>query len=124
MQYLAVNTPGPLAVVAGAGSGKTRTIVARVRRLLAEGADPQRVLVLTFSRKAAAELRRRIGGDVRALTFHAFALLRLRARGRRLRIVDRAEGRVMLRRCLHGLGRPADAATIRAELDRISRAKG
>ena len=124
MQYLAVSAPGPLLVVAGAGSGKTRTIVARVQRLLAEGADPRRVLVLTFSRKAAGELRRRIGGDLRALTFHAWALLRLRERGRRVRIVDRAEARVVLRRCLHQLARPADAGSVRAELDRISRAKG
>ena len=124
MQYEAVATPGPVLVVAGAGSGKTRTIVARVRRLLAEGADPRRVLVLTFSRKAAGELRRRIGGDVRALTFHAWALLHLRARGRRPRIVDRAEARALLRRCLHELARPADAASVRDELDRISRAKG
>ena len=124
MQYLAATLAGPLLVVAGAGSGKTRTIVARVQRLLRDGADPERILVLTFSRKAASELRRRIGGDVRALTFHAWALLRLRARGRRLRIVDRAEARVILRRCLHDLEQAADAVTVRAELDRISRAKG
>ena len=124
MQYLAATAPGPLLVVAGAGSGKTKTIVARVERMLAAGADPQRILVLTFSRKAAGELRRRIGGKVNALTFHAWALLRLRARGRRFRVVDRAEARVLVRQCLHQLSRPADAASVRGELDRISRAKG
>src|SRR5438093_1794882 len=129
MQYEAATAPGPLLVVAGAGSGKTKSLVHRVARLLAEGAPPERVLLLTFSRKAASELRRRLlgfpGGDrVTALTFHAWALLRLRARGRRFRIVDRAEGRVMVRRCLRALGRAADAASVRDVLDGVSRAKG
>ncbi len=130
MQYLAVTAPGPLLVVAGAGSGKTQTLVHRIATLLERGADPSRVLVLTFSRKAAAELRARLermlpaAAHVAALTFHAWALLRLRARGRRFRIVDRAEARVLVRRCLQGLGRPAGAASVAGHLDAISRAKG
>src|SRR3989442_15729486 len=84
MQYLAATAPGPLLVVAGAGSGKTKTIVARVERMLAEGADPKRILVLTFSRKAAGELRRRLGGGGSAPTLPARALLPLRGRGRGL----------------------------------------
>lgn len=129
MQYLAATTPGPLLVVAGAGSGKTKAIVHRVAQLLDAGADPSRILVLTFSRKAAAELRRRLGAllhdgaQVTALTFHAWALLRLRARGRRFRIVDRAEARVLLRRCLRDLGLPADTASVGRQLDAISSAK-
>ena len=54
--------PGsPLLIIAGAGSGKTQTLAHRVARLVAAGADPSRVLLLTFSRRAAAELERRAG---------------------------------------------------------------
>jgi DNA helicase-2/ATP-dependent DNA helicase PcrA len=51
----------PLLVIAGAGSGKTMTLAARVARLVLAGADPQRVLLLTFSRRAALEMERRVG---------------------------------------------------------------
>ncbi len=53
--------PGPMLVIAGAGSGKTMTLAARVVRLVLGGADPQRVLLLTFSRRAAQEMERRVG---------------------------------------------------------------
>jgi DNA helicase II / ATP-dependent DNA helicase PcrA len=52
---------GPLLVIAGAGSGKTMTLAARVARLVLAGADPQRILLLTFSRRAAMEMERRVG---------------------------------------------------------------
>ena len=52
---------GPLLVIAGAGSGKTKTLAARVARLIQAGADPQRLLLLTFSRRAAGEMERRAG---------------------------------------------------------------
>ena len=52
---------GPLLVVAGAGSGKTMTLAARVAWLVQQGADPQRLLLLTFSRRAAGEMSRRAG---------------------------------------------------------------
>ena len=51
----------PLLVIAGAGSGKTSTLAHRVAHLVGNGADPQRLLLLTFSRRAAAELERRAG---------------------------------------------------------------
>jgi DNA helicase-2/ATP-dependent DNA helicase PcrA len=51
----------PLLVIAGAGSGKTMTLAARVARLVLAGADPQRLLLLTFSRRAAQEMERRVG---------------------------------------------------------------
>lgn len=53
--------PQPLLVIAGAGSGKTSTLAHRVAHLIAQGADPQRILLLTFSRRAAQELERRAG---------------------------------------------------------------
>jgi len=51
----------PLLVVAGAGAGKTLTLAARVARLVLAGADPNRLLLLTFSRRAALEMERRVG---------------------------------------------------------------
>jgi DNA helicase-2/ATP-dependent DNA helicase PcrA len=54
--------PRPLLVVAGAGSGKTNTLAHRVARLIGSGADPQRILLLTFSRRAANEMTQRAGG--------------------------------------------------------------
>ena len=50
---------GPLLVIAGAGSGKTNTLTHRVAHLLANGADPYRMLLMTFSRRAATDLSRR-----------------------------------------------------------------
>jgi DNA helicase-2/ATP-dependent DNA helicase PcrA len=53
------NIAGPLLVIAGAGSGKTNTLAHRVAHLIVNGADPGRLLLLTFSRRAAAEMERR-----------------------------------------------------------------
>ncbi|GAB3777126.1 ATP-dependent helicase [Ramlibacter monticola] len=52
----------PLLVIAGAGSGKTNTLAHRVATLIRQGADPQRMMLLTFSRRAAQEMERRVGG--------------------------------------------------------------
>jgi DNA helicase-2/ATP-dependent DNA helicase PcrA len=51
----------PLLVIAGAGSGKTNTLAHRVANLIRHGADPQRMMLLTFSRRAAQEMERRVG---------------------------------------------------------------
>ena len=72
---------GPLLIVAGAGTGKTRTLVSRLARLLDDGVAPERILLVTFSRRAAAELIRRAGQiadpasarRVEAGTFHSVA---------------------------------------------------
>src|SRR5579864_5347800 len=80
-QQVVDHAGGPLLVLAGPGTGKTTTIVAAVAdRIERRGIDPERVLVLTFSRKAAAELRERITARLRrttreplALTFHSYA---------------------------------------------------
>ncbi|MGC4887602.1 ATP-dependent helicase [Micromonospora sp. DT227] len=83
------HTDGPMLVVGGPGTGKTATLVEAVAARVAEGVDPERVLVLTFSRRGATELRRRIeariAGDghravreplVRTFPAYAFGLLR------------------------------------------------
>ena len=51
---------GPLLVIAGAGSGKTNTLAHRVAHLIVNGADPRRILLMTFSRRAASEMSRRV----------------------------------------------------------------
>ncbi len=76
---------GPLLVVAGAGSGKTRTLTHRVARLVAEGVHPAAILLLTFTRKASQEMLQRAARlldqrceRVSGGTFHSFANLKLR----------------------------------------------
>lgn len=54
------NTAGPLLIIAGAGSGKTNTLAHRVAHLIVNGADPRRILLMTFSRRAASEMARRV----------------------------------------------------------------
>ena len=58
---------GPLLVIAGAGSGKTRTLACRLAWLVATGADPQRILLVAFSRRAAADLERRAASTLRRM---------------------------------------------------------
>ncbi len=76
---------GPLLVLAGPGTGKTTTLVESVAARVARGGDPERILVLTFSRKAAVELRDRMAlriGAARApqaTTFHSFCYALVRA---------------------------------------------
>jgi DNA helicase II / ATP-dependent DNA helicase PcrA len=94
----------PLLVIAGAGSGKTNTLAHRVANLIRHGADPQRMMLLTFSRRAAQEMERRVGtvlqqslglGGKQALpalpwsgTFHAIGARLLREYAARIGLED------------------------------------
>jgi len=118
---------GPLLVIAGAGSGKTATLAHRVAELIVRGADPRRILLLTFTRRAAAEMIRRaqtILGRQRAIsaantgagglswagTFHAIAnrLLRLHASSIGLNpsftVLDREDSADLIDLLRHQLG--------------------
>ncbi len=105
-QYEAVTaTTGAILVVAGAGTGKTRTLVYRVARLVESGVEPRAILLLTFTRRAAQEMLRRAAQlldgrceEVEGGTFHSFANKMLRRHGSHVglhsgfTILDRGDG--------------------------------
>ena len=114
-QQLAAVTapPGPALVIAGAGSGKTRTLTYRVAYLLEQGIPADRILLLTFTNKAAAEMMRRIGDllghELRALwggTFHSIGarILRLHADAvgyeKDFTILDRDDAQDLIKACM------------------------
>ncbi|MBU6399580.1 MAG: UvrD-helicase domain-containing protein [Verrucomicrobia bacterium] len=113
-QYAAVTAPpGPVLVIAGAGAGKTRTLTYRVAYLLEQGVPADRLLLLTFTNKAAKEMLRRVadllGGELGALwggTFHAVGarLLRRHAEAlgfrRDFTILDREDAKHLLSTCV------------------------
>jgi DNA helicase-2/ATP-dependent DNA helicase PcrA len=116
--------PGPVLCVAPAGSGKTTTLVARIAWLLAHGARAGEITAITFNRRAAEELRSRIGGmaeetglpgaDVRVRTFHALGLEILRAGGAKGSRVAPVDREAVLRRI-----RPGASAAERRRLDTV-----
>src|SRR5664279_4441570 len=117
-QYEAVvTTEGPVLVVAGAGTGKTRTLVYRVARLVESAVDPLQILLLTFTRKSAGEMLRRASllldgrcDRVAGGTFHSFANTTLRRHGRVLglesnfTILDRSDSEDVLNLLRANLG--------------------
>ncbi len=85
----AMAADGPVLIVAGAGSGKTRLLIARIRCLIERGVEPGEVLAVTFTRKAADEMRGRLrkemGGSIDAMTIGTY-----HAVGAELQALDRA----------------------------------
>src|SRR5437899_6031929 len=109
--------PSPLLIIAGAGTGKTNTLAHRVAHLSTSGADPGRILLLTFTRRAAEIMTRRaerIVGKKACVswswTFHSIAnrLLRLHASAVRLdpsfTVLDRSDSADLLNVIRHDLG--------------------
>jgi len=105
--------PGPALVIAGAGSGKTRTLTYRVAYLLEQGIPPERILLLTFTNKAAGEMMRRVtdllGHELSSLwggTFHSIGnrILRLHATllgyQRDFSIMDRDDAKHLISTCV------------------------
>lgn len=113
-QHAAVTAPpGPALVIAGAGSGKTRTLTYRVAFLIEQGIPPDRILLLTFTNKAAREMMRRVadllGGDLTSLwggTFHSVGSRLLRRHADRIgyqpgfTILDQEDARDLLKATL------------------------
>lgn len=108
---------GPLLIVAGAGSGKTRVLTFRIANLLEHGVPPYRILAITFTNKAAREMRERVdtligdaAQDVWLSTFHSFCARFLRMElehyGRYAKnfvIYDAADSKGLIRECLKEL---------------------
>jgi len=132
-----LTTEGPLLVIAGAGSGKTRVLTRRIAHLLAAvGAKPPEILAITFTNKAAAEMRERVeqlvGPPARAcwvMTFHAACGRILRREAQRLgyksnfTIYDTADQLRLVKQCLEELERDPKRFTPRGILSQISNAK-
>jgi DNA helicase II / ATP-dependent DNA helicase PcrA len=132
-----LTTEGPLLVIAGAGSGKTRVLTYRVAHLInAIGAKPNEILAITFTNKAAGEMKERLqrllghtGQGLWILTFHAACGRILRREAQRLgyrsnfTIYDQADQVRLVKQCLEELERDPKRFTPRGIHNQISHAK-
>ena len=108
---------GPLLIMAGAGSGKTRVLTCRIAHLLSQGVAPWNILAITFTNKAAAEMRSRVDGlvgsqakDIWLSTFHSFCAKFLRYEidnlagySSNFTIYDAADSQALVKMCLKEL---------------------
>ncbi len=153
MQYLAglneaqtaavIATDGPISVLAGAGSGKTRVLTTRIYHLIRQGVPPEKILAVTFTNKAAREMRERLGkrlGTEIAVwkkgslpfvaTFHGLGRELLEQYGsvmgipRNFCIFDRDDSERSIKQALKQLGIDPKEISPRFILSRISKAKG
>lgn len=131
------HTDGPLLIMAGAGSGKTRVLTYRIAHLLEEGVSPYRILAITFTNKAATEMKERvdklIGSAAQGVilsTFHSFCarILRREAEatgkyGQNFVIYDTADAQTVIKNCLKALNLDSKQYAPGVVLGRISKAK-
>jgi DNA helicase-2/ATP-dependent DNA helicase PcrA len=131
-----LHTGGPLVVVAGAGSGKTRVLTRRIARLVAQGTAPWRILAITFTNKAAGEMRERVvelvGDDAKAMwvsTFHSACVRILRRNADQIgyrsnfTIYDDGDSRRLIEHILDDRGIDQKRFPARAVAGAISQAK-
>lgn len=106
---------GPLLILAGAGSGKTRVLTTRIAYLIEQGVDPRNILAITFTNKAAGEMKERIEGligknNVLACTFHSLGVRLLRENYEKLRyqknfvIMDSDDTLTLIKKIIKDLG--------------------
>ena len=134
-QYRAVVTSdGPLLILAGAGSGKTRVLTRRIAHVLHNGTEPERVFAVTFTNKAAAEMKERVvelvgsvGSKCWVSTFHSSCCRILRADSevlgwtRRFAIYDDDDQRRVVKGIIDDLGFDPTRIEPRAILSQIDR---
>lgn len=132
-----INTEGPMLIMAGAGSGKTKVLTCRVANLLQKGVRPYRILAITFTNKAAAEMRGRVNNmsgpaakDVWLFTFHAFCARFLRMEidklpgyGGNFAIYDTADSQNLIKQILKEMNLDDKRFQPSGILSRISNAK-
>jgi DNA helicase-2/ATP-dependent DNA helicase PcrA len=128
---------GPLLILAGAGSGKTKVLTHRIAYLLAQGVQPRQILAITFTNKAAWEMRERVRAlvgerevaGIWIMTFHAACARILRQEGRYLGyrpgfvIYDKGDQLALIRSVLRGLNLDEKYYSPQGTLAVISRAK-
>ena len=128
---------GPMMVIAGAGSGKTRALIFRIANLISKGVDAYSILALTFTNKAAREMKERIGrlvGETEARnlwmgTFHSIFARILRVECERLNypnnftIYDTQDSRALIKDIIKGMKLDDKVYKIAAVANRISGAK-
>lgn len=130
------STEGPVLIIAGAGSGKTRVLTSRIAYMLELGVEPQSILALTFTKKAAGEMRERItamaGHQARRIymgTFHSVFIRFLREYADRIgypqsfTIYDTGDSRSAVKSCVKELGLDEKVYKPAEVLSRISMAK-
>lgn len=131
-----LQTEGPLIIFAGAGTGKTRVITHRIAHLLSRGVEPWHILAVTFTNKAAEEMRRRVdalatgkGRSVWISTFHSFGAQFLRVEAKALGldpnflIYDDTDQKNLLRDCIRELNLDEKKFKPSRLIEIISRAK-
>lgn len=122
---------GPLLVVAGAGAGKTKTIAHRIQNLIKAGVQPEQILAITFTNKAAREMRERVNNSrVFVSTFHGLGAQIIRENAQKLglnqhfTIFDKDDSQREIKNVLSELGFEPKSLEPRKVLSAISRAKG
>lgn len=131
-----VHPGGPLVVIAGAGSGKTRVLTRRIARLVADGVPPWRIMAITFTNKAADEMRTRVvdlvgdaADQMTISTFHSACVRMLRRDAQRIgyrqgfSIYDDSDSRRLVAHVLEDLGLDTKRFPPRAVAGAISTAK-
>lgn len=131
-----LSTLGPISVLAGAGSGKTKVLTTRIYHLIREGVSPQNILAVTFTNKAAREMRERLRARLEGeglpfvATFHGLGRELLETYGRAIdvpryfTIFDRDDSERVIKEALKALDVDPKEVPPRAILSRISAAKG
>jgi DNA helicase II / ATP-dependent DNA helicase PcrA len=129
-------TDGPISVLAGAGSGKTRVLTTRIYHLIRNGVAPERILAVTFTNKAAREMRERVGKMIGpgplpfVATFHGLGRELLESYGRPIgvpryfSVYDRDDSERAIKEALKALDVDPKEVPPRAIMSRISKAKG